>query len=451
MTLAVVILAAGQGTRMNSKIPKVLHAVAGKPMVGYSVDVGRAVGASRLVLVVGHQSEQVREAVGTAAEFAEQAEQKGTGHAVLQARDLLQGQSDTVMVLYGDMPLLRAETLQGLYSRHQAAKACITMLTVIADDPMGFGRIVRESDGSVVKIVEESEATRAQLAIKELNCGIYCFNADWLWEHLTRLRPSPKKHEFFLTDLVQMAANEQAPIETETLRDRSEVIGINTRVHLAEAERIMRERVHERLMLSGVTLIDPERTYIDAEVEIGQDTIILPGTHLWGKTKIGSNCRIGPDAQIRDTVIGDGCEIGASLLEQSTLASSVKVGPYCHLRPGTVLGEGVHLGDHAELKNSHLGPGVKMGHFSYLGDAEVGARVNIGAGTITCNYDGKRKHRTVIGEDAFLGSDTMLVAPVTVGARARTGAGAVVTQDLPPDSLSVGVPARVIKQLQASE
>ncbi|MGB8643965.1 MAG: bifunctional UDP-N-acetylglucosamine diphosphorylase/glucosamine-1-phosphate N-acetyltransferase GlmU [Anaerolineae bacterium] len=448
MSLAVVILAAGQGTRMNSKIPKVLHPVAGKPMVSYSVDVAQALGAHRFVLVVGHRSEQIRTVVGATAEFVEQIEQKGTGHAVLQAREALRGQSETVMVLYGDMPLLRTETLQRLYDRQQATNACITMLTVMADDPMGFGRIVRESDGSVVKIIEESEATPAQLAIKELNCGIYCFNADWLWEHLLRLRPAPKKQEYFLTDLVQMAANEQALIETETLRDRSEVIGINTRVHLAEAEAIMRNRIRERAMLSGVTLTDPDKTYIDAEVEIGQDTVILPGTHLWGKTKIGSDCHIGPDAQVRDSVIGDRCEIGASLLEQSMLQDEVKVGPYCHLRPGTVLGVGVHLGDHAELKNARLGPGTKMGHFSYLGDAEVGARVNIGAGTITCNYDGKHKQRTVIGDDAFIGSDTMLVAPVSVGARARTGAGSVVTRDLPPDSLSVGVPARVIKQLE---
>ncbi len=449
MSLAVVILAAGQGTRMRSERPKVLHAVAGKPMVCYSVEVAQALGEGKPVLVIGPQSDQVRAAVGASAEFVEQPEQKGTGHAVLHARDLLQGRYDTVMVLYADMPLLRAETLSRLLARHRAAGAAITMLTVKDREAMGFGRVVRRADGSALKIVEESEATPEELAITELNCGIYCFSAAWLWEHLPRLRPSAKKGELFLTDLVEMASSEAQRIETETITDRTEVLGINTRVHLAQAERIMRDRINSRVMLAGVTLVDPASTYIDAGVEIEPDSLILPGTYLEGKTRLGRDCRIGPNAIIRDCEIGSRCDIGPSLLEHATLEAEVTVGPDCHLRPGTILCRGVQVGDHAELKAARLGPGCKMGHFSYLGDAEVGARVNIGAGTITCNFDGVKKNRTVIGDDAFIGSDTMLVAPVQVGARARTGAGSVVTTDLAPDTLSVGVPARVIRQLKS--
>ncbi len=447
MSLGFVILAAGQGTRMNSRTPKVLHPIAGKPMVEYALDVAHALGVAKPVLVVGYGSVQVRASVGERAEFVEQREQLGTGHAVIQAREQMSERADTVMVTYADMPLLTGETLQRLLAQHQRSRACVTMLTVIAEDSMGFGRVVRRPQGAIWKIVEESEATAGELAIKELNCGVYCFKAAWLWEHLSQLQPSPVKHEFFLTDLIEIAARTDSTVESETLRDVDEVIGINNRVHLARVEKIMRDRIRERLMLNGVTLIDPDATYIDALVEVGPDTVILPGTHIEGKTSIGSDCRIGPDAQIHDCWIGDRCTISSSVLEGSRLEGEVNIGPYCHLRPGTHLSSGVHLGDHAELKNAHLGPGTKMGHFSYVGDAEVGARVNIGAGTITCNYDGKKKNRTVIQDDAFIGSDTMLVAPVTIGARSKTGAGAVVTQDIPPDSLAVGVPARVIRNL----
>lgn len=447
MNLAVIILAAGQGTRMNSKLPKVLFPIAGKPMIRYAVETARGLGVSKPIVVVGHGADQVRESVGDLAEFVEQKELLGTGHAVLQVKDELLGRADTVMVTYADMPLLETGTLQRLYARHQQTRACITILTAVSPDAMGFGRVVRKPRGAISKIVEESEATAEELSIQELNCGVYCFSSDWLWERLPQLQPSRRKHEFFLTDLIEMAGRTQDKVESETLKDLDQVLGINTRVHLARAEKITRERIREQLMLKGVTLIDPESVYVDAEVEIGLDTVIEPGTVIKGKTKIGSDCRIGPGAQIRDCWIGDGCEISTSLLEESTLDEEVHVGPYCHLRPGTYLGSGVHLGDHAEVKNSRLGAGTKMGHFSYLGDAEVGSDVNIGAGTITCNYDGKKKNRTVIENDAFIGSDSMLVAPVRIGARAKTGAGAVVTQDIPPDSLAVGVPARVIRKL----
>lgn len=452
MKLAAVILAAGQGTRMKSNLPKVLHPIAGKPMVRYALDSVRALGADQTIFVVGYGAEQVRAAVGAdGVLFAEQVEQCGTGHAVLQARDLLRGKAETVLVTYADMPLLRTATLQHLVDLHNSSRATITMLTVRSDDTMGFGRIVRNKRQRVLGIVEESDATTAQLAIRELNCGVYCFDSPWMWEHLTRLKPSAKKGEYYLTDLVAMAVKEHRAIESIILDDVAEVVGINTRVHLARAEKIMRERINDALMEAGITLVDPATTYIDADVEVGLDTVVEPNTKIEGKTRIGTNCHIGPNAILHDAQLGDGCEIIASVIRSAILEEHVHVGPWADLRPGTHLARNVYIGNFGEVKNSHIGEGTHIGHFSYVGDAQLGARVNIGAGTITCNYDGKKKNRTVIGDDAFIGSDTMLVAPVTVGARARTGAGAVVTRDVPPDSIAAGVPARIIRKLNSDE
>jgi bifunctional UDP-N-acetylglucosamine pyrophosphorylase/glucosamine-1-phosphate N-acetyltransferase len=447
MKLAAVVLAAGQGTRMKSQLPKVLHPIAGKPMVHWALDAVSETGAQPIVLVVGHHADQVRVSVGGRALFVEQTEQRGTGHAVLQARETLRGKADTILVTYGDMPLLTPATLQRLVAQHATSHATITMLTLISEDSMAFGRIVRDTNQHVINIVEEADATPAQLAIQELNCGVYCFDADWLWSHLDQLKPSGKKGEYYLTDLVALAAAEHCTIETIVSRDADEMIGINTRVQLAQAERIMRQRINKALMLAGVTLIDPATTYIDANVEIGQDTIIEPNTYLRGKTKIGARCRIGPNTIVRDSQIGDECEIVSSDITQAIVQDHVQMGPFARLRPGAHLACKVRIGNYAEIKNSYIGEESHIGHFSYIGDTQMGKRVNIGAGTITCNYDGKRKHRTVIGDDVFIGSDTMLVAPVTIGDRARTGAGSVVTKDVPPDSLAVGQPARVIRRM----
>ena len=448
MKLAVVILAAGQGTRMKSNLPKVLHPIAGKPMIRYALDAVCVLGADQTLVVVGMGAEQVRAAVGDEALFAEQAEQRGTGHAVLQARDLLRGKADTILVTYADMPLVRAATLQRLVDLHASSRAAITMLTVVSDDSMNFGRIVRNKRGRVLGIVEEADATEAQLAIRELNCGVYCFDARWMWEHLKRLKPSGKKKEYYLTDLVAMAVKERRAIESIVLDDVDEVVGINTRVHLARAERIMRGRINDALMEAGVTLIDPATTYVDTDVVIGIDTVIEPNTQIRGATRIGANCRIGPNAILRDAQIGDDCEIIASVIRECVLEERVHVGPFADLRPGTHLARDVYIGNYGEVKNAYVGEGTHIGHFSYIGDARLGARVNVGAGTITCNYDGTKKNRTEIGDDAFIGSDTMLVAPVKIGARARTGAGSVVTKDVPEDSLAVGAPARVIRKNQ---
>jgi len=451
MSVAAVILAAGQGTRMRSDLPKVLHPLVGRPMVLYAVEAARAVGDLPPVLVVGHRAEEVRRVVGDAVIYVEQREQKGTGHAVLQARDALRGRADLVLVTYADMPLLRAETLRDLVARQRDNRGPLSLLTLVAEDPRGFGRVVRGEGGAVAAVVEEAVATPEQLAIRELNAGVYCFDAEWLWSNLDRIPVSLPKGEYYLTDLVEMAAAQGLRVESVAVEDPTEAMGINTRVHLAEAEAVLRGRINRRWMEAGVTMVDPETTYVEVEVRIGRDTVIWPNTILRGHTAIGERCQIGPNALIEDSTIGDDCRVVASVVEQAVMEEGSDVGPFSHLRPGARLGAGAHVGNFGEVKNATLGPGAKMGHFSYLGDATVGAGANIGAGTITCNFDGERKHRTEIGEEAFIGSDTMLVAPVRVGKGARTGAGSVVTHDIPDGALAYGVPARIRKRKQGSE
>lgn len=445
--ITAVLLAAGQGTRMKSSLPKVLHPVCGRPMVWHALEAARAASTETPVLVVGVGADQVRKTLGESVRYAVQEKQLGTAHAVMQAETLLAGQSDYVLVTYADMPLLRGETLRRLVETQQTNPGPMTMLTVFYDDPRGFGRVIRKPDGTVSAIVEEYVATPEQLAVRELNVGAYCFRADWLWQALRRIPMSPKG-EYYLTDTVALAVQDGLPVQAIVLNDLTETIGVNTRVHLAEAEAAMRRRINEMHMLNGVTLIDPATTYIEAGVTIGPDTVIWPNTCIQGETSIGSGCAIGPNTHIRASKIGDRCTVFFSVMEGAWLENDVEMGPFARLRKGAHLCDHVHMGNFGEVKDSTLGPGVKMGHFSYIGNARIGANVNIGAGTITCNYDGEKKHPTEIGAGAFIGSDTMLVAPVKVGERARTGAGAVVTRDLPPDSLAVGVPARVIRTLE---
>ena len=447
MKITPVLLAAGQGTRMKSALPKVLHPILGRPMVWHALHALRQVTEETPVIVVGHGAEMVRRTLGETARFVVQEPQLGTGHAVMQAADLLRGQTDYVLVSYADMPLLSSQTFQRVVDAQLAHDGPLTLLTNLADDPRGFGRIVRGSEGEVQAIIEEVDCTPEQRTIRELNTSVYCFRADWLWEALPRIPLSPKG-EYYLTDLVAIAVGDGLTVQTVTLDDPAEVIGVNTRVHLAEATALMQERVNRRWMLAGVTLLDPRTAYIEVGVTIGQDTVIGANTHIQGETRIGRNCTIGPNTIIRDTQIGDDCKIFASVLEEAVLENGVDVGPFGHLRKGAHLAEGVHMGNFGEVKNSYLGPGSKMGHFSYLGDATLGAEVNVGAGTITCNYDGVNKNPTKIGEGAFIGSDTMLVAPVEIGEGARTGAGSVVTKDVPPHTLAVGVPARKIRKLK---
>jgi len=443
MKLAAVILAAGQGTRMKSDLPKVLHPLVGRPLVAYAVGTAPALTGTAPALVVGHGAEAVRETVGDDATFVVQAEQRGTGHAVLQARETLRGRADLVLVTYADMPLLTAETLETLVERQRANAGPMTLLTLVSERPRGFGRVMRDESAAVMQIVEEAVATPEQLAIRELNAGVYCFDADWLWGHVDRIPLSLPKREYYLTDLIEMAAGGGLRVEAAIAEDEEELLGINTRVHLAEAERIMRRRINERWMLSGVTMVDPATTTVEPGVTIGRDTTIWPNTHLRGETTIGAGCDIGPNTLVVDCRIGDGCRAVASVLEQAVMEDGSDIGPFGHLRKGARLCEGAHMGNFGEAKNATLGPGAKMGHFSYLGDAEVGAGANVGAGTVTCNYDGAHKHKTVIEEGAFIGSGTMLVAPVRVGRGAKTGAGSVVTHDVPDGAVAYGVPARV--------
>jgi bifunctional UDP-N-acetylglucosamine pyrophosphorylase/glucosamine-1-phosphate N-acetyltransferase len=361
---------------------------------------------------------------------------------------VLEGKSDYVIVTYADMPLLRGQVFQQLVETQKKNSGPISMLTVVAEDPRGFGRIVRNDDGTVAAIVEEYVATPEQKSIKELNVGAYCFSADWLWDALGRIQKNPHKGEYYLTDTIELAAREGLAVQALIHDDLLETIGINTRVHLAEAEDVLRRRINQELMLAGVTMIDPGSTYVEAGVTIGMDTLVMPNTYIQGSTTIGEGCEIGPNAHIRNSRIGNRCKVFMSVMESAQLEDDVDVGPFARLRKGAHLMDHVHMGNFGEVKDSTLGRGVKMGHFSYIGNATIGANTNIGAGTITCNFDGKNKHPTEIGEEVFIGSDSMLVAPLKIGDRSRTGAGAVVTKDVPEDTLVVGMPARAIRKLE---
>ena len=449
--VAAVVLAAGLGTRMKSDRPKVLHELGGRPMLWWAVEAAQqAVAGGRVVVIIGEETLQAAEGLlGGQVSLAVQLERLGTAHATLQARGEISG-GGLILVTSADMPLLRVETLRALIDTQRRNAGPMTLLTTHTETPRGFGRLVRNASGEVSAIVEEVHATPEQRLIREVNVGAYCFRADWLWTSLTELPLSPKG-EYYLTDLVERAVSGGQVVSVVTTDDVHEVIGINTRDHLAEAETALRGRINRGWMLAGVTLQDPATTYIGPQVTLGADTLVLANTHLEGKTTIGRRCRLGPGTIIRDSRLGDGCAVELSVLEGAILEDEVDIGPFAHLRPGSHLLRGVHLGNFGEVKDSTIGPGTKMGHFSYIGNAEIGADVNIGAGTITCNYDGEKKNPTTIEDGAFIGSDTMLVAPVRVGKRARTGAGAVVNRDVPDDSVVVGMPARAIRRRKARD
>ncbi len=447
MKIASIILAAGQGTRMRSKLPKVLHSLAGKPMVWYAFKAVEGLSDFPPVLVVGYKAEDVQAAMGDVADYALQTEQLGTGHAVISAHSKVNDQADTVLVTFADMPLLTKSSLEKLIALHQEADSPVSMTSFIGEEGSAFGRVVRDDAGQITAIVEKADATPEQLAIREYNVSAYCFKADWLWKALERIPISPKG-EYYLTDVVGLAIEDGYRVNALVLEDPSEAVGPNDRVDLAAAEKIMRQRINEKWMLSGVTIINPDATYIGPEVEIGQDTVIQPNTHLVGKTVIGEDCEIGPDTTVENATVGNSVKLIRSVLELAVVEDNVTMGPFCHLREGAHLAEGVHLGNFAEVKESYIGPHTKMGHFSYIGDAKIGANVNIGAGTITCNYDGEKKNPTEIGDDVFIGSDTMLVAPVKIGDRSITGAGAVVTRDVPADTLVFGAPAKEKRKLE---
>jgi len=443
MTLGVAILAAGKSTRFRSSVPKVLHTFGERPMIEWSLDLAGRLSDLAPVLVVGDETDApLRAWAGERAQFAFQAQRLGTGHAVLQTRELLEGRADRVLVLYGDMPLLRAETLRKLVAMQAERDAAMAMVTIIRDESQGFGRVLRDAAGNVSRVVEEPEATPEQLAVRELNAGIYVYDADFLWQHLPSIRPSAKKGEIYLTDMVELASANGLSVAPLVLDDPSEAMGINTRVNFASAEAILRQRTSEAWMLAGVTLTDPATTYIGPGVALGQDTVVLPNTHLQGTTRIGAGCELGPNSIIADSVIGDRCRVTASVVESSEMEHDSDIGPFSHLRPGSRVCTGAHIGNFAEMKKSTLGPNAHMGHFSYLGDATIGEHVNVSAGVITCNYDGEHKHPTVVEDHAFVGSGSLIVAPAHIGEHAKTGAGSVITHDVPARTVVYGVPAR---------
>ncbi len=436
-----VVLAAGRGVRMRSRRPKALHEVAGRPMLLLLLDALAGAGCERSVVVVADADDAVaRTAREAGALVAVQREPRGTADAALSAVEAV-GEARRVLIAHGDLPLLTPESLAALANAHLEARSTLSLLTVEVDDPTGYGRIVR-SGGSVAAIVEEADADEATRAIREINVGVYAAEAAWLWPALASLAPSAGG-EVYLPDAVRAAIKAGRAVLACPLAGASEAQQVNTRAQLAAAEAALRARVREALLAGGVTIVDPSATWIDAGVEIGEDTTLLPGVHLLGATAVGRDCRIGPNAVLRDTRIGERCVIGGSTLEGATLAADVHVGPYCHVRPGSTIEAGARLGNYAEVKASRIGAGSRVGHFSYIGDADVGEDVNIGAGAITANYDGAAKHRTVIGDGAFIGSDSMLVAPLSIGAGARTGVGSVVTRDVPPGASAIGAPARI--------
>ena len=435
-------MAAGRGSRMRSRTPKVAHPLAGPPILRQVVEAARGAGAAECVVVIGagDEADAVRAAAGEGVRFAVQAEPLGTGHAVGCARAAAGG-AEFVLIMNGDVPLVLPETLRRLMAAVEGTAADLAVLT--ANVPVEEYGVLELDGDRITSIIETKAAEGMDRAERRfINSGQYAARADWLWSRLPRIAPAPNG-ERYLTALASIAYAEGNAAVAVIAAEEAEVRGINDRVQLAEAEATVRDRIRRRHMLAGVTIADPASTFIDQGVSIGMDTVILPNTHLLGATSIGGNCHIGPASVVRDSSIGDRCVVRQSTVEESVLEDGVDMGPYSHMRPGTRLGEGVHIGNYAEVKSSHLGRGTKMGHFSYIGDADVGAGVNIGAGTITANYDGEKKHRTVIGDGAFIGSDTMLVAPVRIGAGARTSAGSVVTRDVPDGMLAVGAPARI--------
>ena len=441
-----VILAAGMGTRMKSKMPKVLHKVCGKPLSKWVIDASEAAGADKVCAVVGHKAETVKEVLGDVSEFALQAEQKGTGHAVMQAIDVIKNSKGEVVILNGDTPLITAETINKAIEYHKNNGNQATVITAILDDATGYGRIVRDNDGSVLKIVEQKDASKEEKKINEVNSGMYVFDAQSLVYALDKITPNNAQGEYYLTDTLEILLSAGKKIGGYAISDNDEIRGINDRVQLNEAEKIMQKRINEYHMRNGVTMRNPESVYIEDGVEIGNDTEICQNVTIKSGTKIGSDCVIGSGSMLDRAVIHDGVDVLSSVILESEVDEGTHVGPFAYIRPNCHVGKEVKVGDFVELKNSNIDDGTKISHLTYIGDSDVGKRVNFGCGTVTCNYDGKKKYRTTIGDDCFVGCNTNFVSPINVGDGVYIAAGSTITEDIPENSLSIARARQVNKE-----
>jgi bifunctional UDP-N-acetylglucosamine pyrophosphorylase / glucosamine-1-phosphate N-acetyltransferase len=456
-SLTVVVLAAGLGTRMKSARAKVLHELGGLPLISYVCRAAKSLGPQNIYVIVGHQANEVEKAVeaqvGSSASFVTQTEQRGTGDAVMSARAQLEHSDSVVLVLSGDVPLIREATLSNFLAQHRASNAACSILSVRLKNPTGYGRIVRDATEQFVRIVEQKDATADEQQVKEINSGIYCFDSRKLFAALKRVKPANKQGEYYLTDVPEILLGDGEKIHVYLHADAREVSGINTRAELAEFENLMRRGTIRRLMVeSGVTFIDPSHAYISAEAQVGRDTVIYPDVSIEGKSVIGEGCVIRSGARITNSSLGNNVAIkDHCVIVDSEISADAIVGPFAHLRANVILEQGSVVGNFVEMKKTRLGRRSKARHLSYLGDAVIGENVNVGAGTVTCNYDGKNKNETVIEDDVRIGSDTMLVAPVVVGKGSVTAAGSVVTEDVPPDTMVAGVPAVVKKHLKSKE
>lgn len=448
MNTNVVILAAGLGTRMRSRRAKVLHRAGGLALIEHVLAAARAVTSpASMVVVTGHQAGEVEELIApSGVRFARQMEQKGTGHALACARSAMVNETGLLMVLYGDTPLLAAATLLRLRDVQAGSDAAATLITTTLDDPGGYGRVLMDDDGSVRAIVEEKACTAEQRKVRVINSGIYCFRAELLWKHLGEMKPDNPAKEYYLTDMAEILARHGHKVRAMHAEDSSELLGINTRIELADADRVLRRRKAEQLMLAGVTIERPETVSIDVQARVGMDTVIEPGARILGTTHIGEDCRVGAGAIVENSRLEDGAVVKPySMVADSRIEGGAQVGPFARLRMNAEIGRGARVGNFVEVKKSRLGAGAKSQHLAYLGDAEIGDRVNIGAGTITCNFDGERKHETRIGDGAFIGSNATLVAPVEIGMEAYVGAGSVITDEVPAGALALGRGRQVVK------
>ena len=449
MATAALILAAGKGTRMKSELVKVMHQLEGRPMITYPVAAAKGVGVHRIALVVGHQADRVREyfAADPTISIVLQEEQLGTGHAVACGEEFLADCDGDVLILCGDVPLITQDTLRSLLTFHAGHGGTVTVLTARVPDPFGYGRVVKDATGRILRIVEQKDATPAEREVTEVNSGIYCVNAPFLRDAVARIGNDNAQKEYYLTDIIGLATGQGHACYSYTVGDQAEVMGVNDRVQMAAAGGVLRRRINEALMLSGVTIVDPAATYVEEGSVIGRDTILHPNSFIGGGTVIGEGCIIDSSVSIMNCRIADRVHIKAgSVLEDATVQSDVTIGPMAHLRPGTILKEHVKIGNFVETKKAVIEEGSKASHLTYLGDCFVGKDVNIGCGTITCNYDGKKKHVTVIEDGVFVGSDVQFVAPVTVGKNSLVAAGTTVTMDIPPDTLALARTPQVNKE-----